>query len=322
MNAGFAGVARPPRVLFLGMQGNFSGPSLRALLESGAEVCAVVLPASPGSDYDRPAIYRRQQPRLARSMLPMLNSSQHSDIVQLAAQHQIAAWEVSRLAHPLTVSTFAAYQPDLICVACFTLRIPSAVLTIPRLGCLNVHPSLLPANRGPLPLFWIFRQGLKQGGVTIHLLDGGMDTGDILAQDVIEIADGVSYSALELQCAARGGAMLAGAAWELYEGRAMRVPQDESKSSRQSFPAAEDYIVPVAEWSAPRVYNFICGVTEWGGPVKLHVGNEYFAAQKAISYSLEDIGNSPGAVYCRRGEELWIRCRVGWVGVINPATFR
>src|SRR3989442_2967947 len=103
---------RPPRALFLGMQGRFSFPSLRALLESGIEVCAVVIPASQRPGLDQSAIYRREQPRLARSILPVLNSSLHNDIVQLAWEQHIPLWEVSRIADPMTVSTLGAYQPD------------------------------------------------------------------------------------------------------------------------------------------------------------------------------------------------------------------
>ena len=319
---------RLPRVLFLGMPGNFSWPPLRALLEGGIDVCAVVLPASPRPGLDsldglvRPAINRREQPRSTRTMLPLLNSSLHTGIVQFAWEQQIPLWEVSHMSDPETVSTLAAYQPDIICVACFSLRIARSILDIPRLGSLNVHPSLLPAHRGPVPLFWAFRHGLKQTGVTIHLMDEGMDTGDMLAQAVIEIPNGISYTQLELQCATRGGELLAKTVWELYEGRAVPVPQDETRSSYQSFPSDEDYIVPVADWSASHVYNFICGVADRGEPIKLHVGSEYFVVNKAISYSLENMCDSPDAPYFWRGEELWIRCKVGWIGVTNPTNFQ
>ena len=314
---------RPPRVLFLGMPGNFSWPSLRALLDGGVDVCAVVLPVSPRPDRPyHPPITRREQLRSTRSMLPLLNSSLQAGIVQLAWERQIPLWEVSRMSDPATVSTLAAYQPDLICVACFSLRITSSILDIPRLGALNVHPSLLPAHRGPVPLFWAFRQSLQQTGVTIHLMDEGMDTGDILAQSVIEIPDGISYAELELHCATRGGELLAATVGELYEGHASPVPQDETKSTYESFPSDEDYIVSVADWSAPQVYNFICGVSDWGGPIKLQVGSEVFAASKAVSYSLENICDSQEAAYVWRREELWIRCKTGWIAVINPTIFQ
>jgi methionyl-tRNA formyltransferase len=310
-------------VLFLGMQGNFSLPSLQALLEGGVEVCAVVIPPAPGAGSDRPAIYRREQPRIARSTLPVITSSLYTTVVQLAWERRIPLWEVTHMADPLTVSTLAAYQPDAMCVACFSQRIPRAILDIPRLGCLNVHPSLLPANRGPEPLFWTFREGSKQAGVTIHLMDEGMDSGDILAQEFIEILDGMSYAQLELACALRGGALLAQAVWELYEGRVVRIQQDEAMSSYHSFPTGEDFVVPIAAWSASHVYNFICGVIDWNGPVTLHVNGEHFTVLKATSYSYENIYPNEREAYCWQGEELWIRCREGWVAVLlNPTTFQ
>src|SRR5204862_1767507 len=112
----------------------------------------------------------------------------------------------------------------IICVACFSQRIPRIILDLPRLGCLNVHPSLLPANRGPVPLFWTFREGHQQTGVTIHLMNEGMDTGDILAQEPIEVPSGISYAQLELQCATLGGKLLARTVWVSYRGLAIRVP--------------------------------------------------------------------------------------------------
>ncbi len=306
---------RPPRVMFFGMQGSFSLPSLRALLNSGVEVCAIILPGARDLDTDQPALYHRVRPRPAGSMLPMLNSSLESNIVQMAWERVIPVWEVYRLSDPATVATFAEYQPDVVGVACFSQRIPRAILEMPRLGCLNVHPSLLPVNRGPVPLFWTFRQGCKQTGVTIHLMDEGIDGGDILAQEMIEISNGISYTQLELECAQRGGALLADTVWKLYAGEAKTKHQDESMSSYHGFPRDEDFVVPVAEWDCAHVYNFIRGVVDWGEPVVLQVRGEHFVARRAISYSHENICETTCENYCWQGEELWIRCKVGWVMV-------
>src|SRR5947209_5334753 len=217
MNATFS--ERRPRVLFFGMQSNFSIPSLTALLESGVEVCAVVLPASPVPGLESRAIRRREQNRASRTMLPLVNRPLQPSLIQLAQARRIPAWEVTNLSVAKTVSTLVSYQSDVICVACFSLRIPRVIIDLPRLGCLNVHPSLLPANRGPVPLFWTFREGCEVTGVTIHLMDEGMDSGDILAQEVIEVPDGISYAELESQCAIQGGTLLAHTVWDLYEGR-------------------------------------------------------------------------------------------------------
>jgi len=301
---------RPPRVLFLGMQGDFSPPSLHALLDNGIEVSAVVVPASRPSGLGLPAIRRREQPRTSRPILPLLYAS----VLQLAWAHYIPLWEVQRISDSEVISVLAAYQPDIICVSCFSQRIPRAILDLPRLGCLNVHPSLLPANRGPVPLFWTFREGCEQTGVTIHLMDEAMDSGAILAQKPIKVPDGISYAQLESQCALRGGELLAHTVWDLYRGRVVPLPQDETKSSYHPFPSAQDFVVNPAEWSARHVYNFLCGVGHWSEPIKLYVNGEFVVVQQAISYSHENMDGIPSG----SSNELWVHCKVGWVKVRYP----
>jgi len=311
-----AQTALPPRILFFGMHGRFSYPPLRALLEAGIQVCAVVIPAEQSFGVNLPAIQKREQPQSSRSMLPMLHSSIHTSILEIAWERGLPVWEVRQLSDPETIKVFAAYQPDMICVACFSIRIPQIVLNIPPLGCLNVHPALLPANRGPEPLFWTFREGNQQTGVTIHLMDKGMDSGAIVVQEVIEIPDGISYAELESQCAELGGKLLARSVWDLYNGVTKPVAQDETKSSYYSFPSDDDFVVPVAEWDARRVYNFICGVASWGTPIALRVGNEIVHVTKAISYSHEDIDSNDGEVYSRHDDEFWVICKQGSVLVM------
>ena len=318
-----------PRVLFFGMHGNFSLPSLHALLESDIEVCAVVVPATHVDQFqsDSPdqvalALYRREQVRPAHSTLPVLQSSHESSIVQLAWQRKIPLWEVHRLADPSTISILASYQPDVLCVACFSQRIPRAVLDIAHLGCLNVHPSLLPTNRGPEPLFWTFRHGCRQTGVTIHFMNEEMDSGAILAQEVIPVADGMSYVQLELDCARRGGKLLSQTVWDLYQGIAFSQNQDENSSSYYGFPSNEDFVVPVADWDAEHVYNFICAVAHWGGPIVLQFGDERVTIQKATSYNHEDTDDLPFKHNFWQDDKLWIRCKRGWVAVVNPVTFQ
>jgi methionyl-tRNA formyltransferase len=306
---------RPPRAIFLGMQGNFSHPPLHALLEAGIEVGAVVVPAPQSPMQDLPAIRRQEQPQAPRSTLPVLQPPLYNSILQLAWERQIPVWEVHRLSEREAVSMLAAYQPDVICVACFSQRISRTVLDIPRLGCLNVHPSLLPVNRGPEPLFWTFREGTQHTAVTIHLMDEGMDTGPIVAQEVVEVPDGISYAQLEAQCAALGGFLLARSVWDLYNGVAAPVAQDETKSSYHGFPSVDDFVIPVAEWSARHVYNFICGVASWGTLITLQVGNQSIPVSKAISYSHEAIGVSNSDVSVQFGEDMWVRCKEGWVKV-------
>jgi methionyl-tRNA formyltransferase len=306
-----------PRVLFFGMQSNFSIPALAALLESGVEVCAVILPASPVPGLEPLAIRRREQSRTPRPMLPLRNTSLQPSVIQLAWTRQIPVWEVTNLVGAETVSTLVSYQPDVICVACFSLRIPRVIIDLPRLGCLNVHPSLLPDNRGPVPLFWTFREGCEVTGVTIHLMDEGMDSGDILAQEVVGVPNGISYAELESQCATRGGALLAHTVEDLYQGRAIRAKQDETRSSYHTFPSDEDFVVHAEEWDARRVYSFIRGVGHWDRPIELVVGSELVLVRDTISYSLENKEDDRDEVSESINGTVWVECKVGWVHVVN-----
>ncbi|HVB22555.1 MAG TPA: methionyl-tRNA formyltransferase [Ktedonobacteraceae bacterium] len=307
---------RPPRVLFFGMQGNFSLPPLKALLEKGIHVCAVVIPVQWNSGDNQIAIRRKVPARMGHALLPLLHSPLHDTIIQLAEAQHIPVWEVARLSDPTTVETLQQYAPDMFCVACFSLYIPRVILDIPRYGCLNLHPSRLPANRGPDPLFWTLREGKHQTGVTVHCMDEGMDTGDIIAQTIIDIPDGMRYSQLEMQCAIQGGNLLAQAVWDIYTGLATSFPQEEAKSNYHPLPAHDDFVVQVNEWSARHVYNFVRGVATSVAPVILIVGNKTLYVRDATSYSHKFMTKGDEGLV-EREDELWIRCKVGWVAVVQ-----
>ncbi len=298
-----------PRALFLGMAGSFSPPALLALLDNGIDVCAVVLPMRDHHP-SPPALRLLEPPQPARSMLPVLQSSLHTSITNIAWKRGIPVWEVSRMSAPDTINLFTQYQPDITCVACFSLYIPRAILHIPRLGCLNVHPSLLPANRGPDPLFWTFHDGQHETGVTIHMMDEGLDTGPIVAQERVMVPDGISYTQLEAECATLGGKLLARSLWQLHDGSAKLTPQDETKSSYLPMPTSKDYVVMASEWEARRVYNFIRGIVSRGEPVTIIMNGQSLQVTNAISYSRSDTSNGDISE-----EIVKVRCLDGWVCV-------
>ncbi|GCE02932.1 methionyl-tRNA formyltransferase [Dictyobacter aurantiacus] len=285
------------RILFFGMECDFSLPSFTALLQNGFEVCAVVIPADgdtlPGI-HVAPAIVPKVAPRSRRGSLPMFTTATAS-LTQMAWAHAIPVWQVRELKDPETLATLAAYQPDILCVACFSRIIPRALLELPRLGGINVHPSLLPANRGPLPLFWTLRAGEEQTGVTIHRLTTALDSGPILAQETIAVPEGVRYGELEVLCAGVGARLLAQTVGALASGQCHARAQDEALSSYHPYPGDNDYVVNAREWGARRLYNFIRGVASVERPVEVLHGNGYLLAVDAVSYSLKgavDIGDT------------------------------
>ncbi len=300
-----------PRVLYLGTPGNFSRPPLEALLAAGLPVCAVVMPA-PGSAASGESIIRSAPVHVGRSTLPVLMPSMNRTIAETAWEQGIPVVEVGALANTRTLTTLAAFQPDVICVACFPRRLPKALLALPPLGCLNLHPSLLPAYRGPSPGFWVLRNGERLTGVTIHLMDEHLDTGDMLLQEAFEIPEGVTSEALEQHCATLGAPLMARAVRALAEGTATRTKQTAEDSSYYSWPLDEDFSVPVtrpARWA----FSFMRGVADWNGPLDLHIGAEHFQVRQALDYQPDAVLGQP---YRRQGDELWAQCAPGVLHVL------
>lgn len=98
----------------------------------------------------------------------------------------------------LTVeSACLEFSPDLIVVYSMSQLLPSSILKIPKNGCINLHPSILPSYRGPNPWFWAYYNNLDVSGVTIHCIDAGEDTGDIIAQQTFNIKKGIKSPELQ-----------------------------------------------------------------------------------------------------------------------------
>lgn len=137
---------------------------------------------------------------------------------------------------PEFVERVRALRVDLIVVANFNRILKSTLLSAPRLGGVNVHASLLPKYRGPSPLYWVLANREKSTGVTIHYIDEGIDTGDIVEQRKIEIRDGETLKTLSEKSDQAAAALLRQTIPLLLEGRALRVPQDHSAATYYSWP--------------------------------------------------------------------------------------
>lgn len=197
-------------------------------------------------------------------------------------------------------------QPDLIVVACFPLMFPSALLTLPRYGCLNLHPSLLPHYRGPTPLFWIARRDEHFTGVTIHLMAETLDSGDIVAQTRFERPEGISEAELEQRCAIEGADLLADVVDRLNRGQPLpRRPQIEAEASYFPSPSGLDFQIPTA-WPVRRAFNFIRGAEEW--PLFISVGGTDFYIREGVSYSQDQ---TLGQLYKLIGADLWVQFQPG-----------
>ena len=268
------------RVLYFGMVGDFSLIPLRRLLAAGVEVVGIVVAGQADGRVIRPL-----SPPPSPPGLPLLNPYFDHNIIQMGWQQGIPVWASGRLGAEETVATLAAVKPDVAVVACFSQRIPQVLLAVPTHGFLNLHPSLLPRYRGSQPLFWVFREGERETGVTVHFMDEGLDTGDIVLQARVAFADGLSGAEADRLCAERGGELLVEAMGLLAAGKLPRVPQSSDFTYYPS-PTADDFYIPTS-WTARRAFNFMRGVADWGRPFTIEVGTEKVVAGTAVAYDAQ-----------------------------------
>nr|WP_255603928.1 formyltransferase family protein [Oscillochloris sp. ZM17-4] len=283
------------------MPGRFSAPPLAALLDAGAEVVCVAVPAPPGA----PPLARLPPTPAPAGLLPLAGAAP-PNILQIAAAHAIPALALGRPAGAAALAALAALRPDLACVACWPWRIPPALLGLPRHGFLNVHPSLLPDLRGPEPIFWALRAGAERVGATVHLMDPGLDTGDIVAQGGADLAAGAGWEEVEGRAAALGGRLLAEAVGLLAAGRMPRRPQGPGGGYRPA-PRADDFAIDQA-WPARRAFIFMRGTAAWGFPYRIHTGSEVLALAEALDYTEEGDLDQP---YIRNSDLISIQMTPG-----------
>jgi methionyl-tRNA formyltransferase len=274
----------PIAVIYFGTTGTFSAPPFRALLAAGNDVRAVVLSALDHAEPIRRIPVTKAPPR-GRS-LPLLAAHGDQNIVALATERDIPLWEVGELRANETHEKLAEYAPDALCVACFARKLPASLLSLPRLGALNVHPSLLPDNRGPDPLFWTFWRGDEATGVTIHLMDERLDTGPILTQQGEPVPDGMTEAALEARLATLGGELLNRSLDALADGSTHPQPQRERQATSFPWPSAEDYVV-TPNWTARRAYRFMSGVAQRSEPARIALDGATFVIREALGYEAQ-----------------------------------
>jgi len=202
---------RPLRLVFAGTP-EFAEGILRALVAApGVAIVAVY------TQPDRPA-------GRGRRLLP-------SPVKACAYELGIAVCQPPTLRDPAAQQELAALAPDLMVVAAYGLILPPAVLAIPRLGCINVHASVLPRWRGAAPIERAIEAGDQSSGITIMQMDAGLDTGAMLLVRECAIAREDTGSTLRARLGALGAAAMREAVELLRSDRLQAVAQDDAKAT-------------------------------------------------------------------------------------------
>lgn len=204
-------VEGPLRIVFAGTP-EFAAESLKALLQQGEhEVVAVY------TQPDRPAGRGREL--------------KASPVKELALERRIPVYQPLSLKDPDAINELRALTPDLMIVAAYGLLLPQVVLDIPRLGCLNVHASLLPRWRGAAPIQRAILAGDRETGITIMQMDAGLDTGAMRYMERCPISPNDTGASLHDRLALLGGEALIAALDLLVAGELPSAPQTETDAT-------------------------------------------------------------------------------------------
>ena len=179
-------------------------------------------------------------------------------------QHGLPVFTPAAASEESCVARMAALNPDLIIVAAYGQFLKSNLLAVPRLGAINVHPSLLPKYRGASPIQWALANGDRETGVSVLYVTPQMDAGDLLAQEAMEIAPDDTFCHLESKLATLGARLLAGVLDNLRAGRTRGIPQDGLRATFARKLVKDDGRV---DWSLPAetIRNRLRGFHPWPG---------------------------------------------------------
>lgn len=195
------------RILFMGTP-DFALESLKALYEAKYDIIGVV------TNVDKPK---------GRGMKMVA-----SPVKEYAIEKRLQVYQPVKVKNnPEFLEEVKKLNPDLICVVAYGKILPQELLDIPKYGCVNVHGSLLPEYRGAAPIQWAVLNGDKKTGVTTMFMNAGMDTGDMILKEEVEIGDDETTGELWDRLKMIGANLLIKTVKEIENGTATRTKQPE-----------------------------------------------------------------------------------------------
>lgn len=228
------------RVVFMGTP-EFAVPTLEALLEVHEVVGVFTQPDKPKG-------------RGKAMAFP--------PVKEKALEHNIPVYQPVKIREEAVVEEIRKMEPEAIVVVAFGQILPESILNIPKYGCINVHASLLPKYRGAAPMQWSIIDGEKETGVTTMYMAKGLDTGDMILKEVVEMDPKETGETLHDKLSALGGPLILETLRQLEAGTAPRTPQDDAKSCYASMLTKE---LGSIDWNkdAASIERLIRGLNSW-----------------------------------------------------------
>ena len=280
------------KIVFMGTPA-FAACSLQKLIDEGYEIPLVV--TQPDRKGNR-------------------NKMILSEVRKLALEHGIETAQPVRIKKdPELIERIAALEPDMIVVAAFGQILPQSVLDIPKLGCINVHGSLLPKLRGASPMHAAILEGLDESGITIMRMEAGLDTGDMISKVSCDIK-GKDFTEVSEILAEAGAELLAETIPHIADGTAVYEKQDDSEATYAGMMKKMDGFTDFDE-AAETVERKIRAFIEWPACYSYLDGQQIkFYKAEALT---EDPDGEPGTVSCMDKTSYTINCRSGKLRVFE-----
>jgi methionyl-tRNA formyltransferase len=268
------------RLVFCGTP-EFAVPTLKALIAAGHEIPLVV------TQPDRPV--GRKQVMTA------------PPVKQLAFEHSIPVVQPEKIKNNTEFrAQLEAIQPDAIVVVAYGRIIPRWMLDLPRLGCINLHGSLLPKYRGAAPIQWAVANGEVETGNTTMLLEEGLDTGPMLMQQRVAIAPDATAADLFTELARVGAPLMVETLAGLASGTLTPTPQDHALATLAPILTREDGRMDFAARTAQELYDRWRGFQPWPGAFTLLDGRKLIVHRMRVADCVE-LDAAPGEGIVRDG---------------------
>ena len=284
------------KIVFMGTP-DFAEKSLEAIYNSGHEILAVV------TNPDRPK---------GRGMKMV-----SSPVKEFAVSKNLKIYQPEKVRKNIEfIEEIKKLQPDVICVVAYGKILPKEILDIPRLGCINVHGSLLPKYRGAAPIQWAVINGEKVTGVTTMYMDIGMDTGDMILKEEVSIGEDETTGELWDKLSEVGAKLLVKTLKQIEDGTATRIPQGEDFSMAPMLNKEMSKI----NWnsqSAQEIKNLVRGLNPIMGTYS-YLNDKKIKFWKVNTLPLENTNAENGTVIKSDSKEgLFIKAKDGIIQVLE-----
>ena len=257
-------------ILFMGTP-DFAKESLKAVYDAGYNIIGVV--TNPDKPKGR-----------GMKMIP-------TPVKEFATDKNIPVYQPIKVRNNIEfIEEIKELNPDVICVVAYGKILPKEILDIPRLGCINVHGSLLPKYRGAAPIQWAVINGEKQTGITTMYMDIGMDTGDMILKEIVDIGEDETTGELWERLSVLGGKTLVDTLKLTEEGKAPR----EKQSDEYTMAPMLDKEMAEINWNektALEIKNFVRGLNPIMGAYT-YINDKKLKFWKVNVISFEDFNSA------------------------------